>query len=55
MKRILIITTILAISHLLFFITVDRNRATIKSAIVKSGLWNSNLYIFLQDKLTDQD
>ena len=38
-----------------FFILVDRNRQSIKSALVKTGLWNSNIYIFIQQKLTNKE
>ena len=54
MRKIVIIIIILTISHLLFFITVDRNRAAIKSFMVKSGLWNSSFYIYFQEKLTNK-
>ncbi len=54
MRKILVTIIILTISHLLFFITVDRNRAAIKSVMVKSGLWNSDLYIYFQEKLTNK-
>ena len=55
MRKFGIILIILTISHVLFFIVIDRNRAIIKAALVKSGIWNSNLYVFFQQKLTKKD
>ena len=55
MKKFFLIFALLIISHSIFFILVDRNRQSIKSALVKTGLWNSNIYIFIQQKLTNKE
>ena len=55
MKKFFLIFALLIISHSIFFILVDRNRQSIKSVLVKTGLWNSNIYTFIQQKLTNKE
>lgn len=55
MKKIGLIIIILAVSHILVFILIDRNREGIKSFLVNNGIWNADLYIYLQQRLTNKN
>ena len=55
MKKYIIIASVLILTHIIFFVAVDRNRSGIKKALVNLGVWNPKYYIFIQNKLTNKD
>jgi len=55
MKKYSIIVFVLILTHIFFFITVDRNRSGIKKILMNIGVWNSKYYVFLQNKLTNKN
>ena len=55
MKKYIIVVLVLILYHIVFFISVDRNREEIKEVIVNTGIWDPKYYVYIQNKLTNKD
>jgi len=55
MKKYIIIVLVLILTHIIFFVTVDRNRSGIKKVLADMGIWDPKYYVFIQNKLTNKD